>query len=87
LTRNRNKIFFWVIVFVGVVVYLFINLEVVESGLEHQKLKAKKQEAMNRNKDLKIEYSDVTSPESVEKYARDNLGLAPPSEKQFRYLK
>ncbi|MFH1223044.1 MAG: cell division protein FtsL [Pseudomonadota bacterium] len=84
---RKDKFLFLLIVFAGVFVYLFITLEVVQSGLKHQELKFKKNEALNRNRDLKFEYSDVMSSSNVEKYAKEELGLDYPKEKQFRTLK
>jgi len=83
--RRRWKFMF--IVFSGIMVYLFIYLQVVYSGIKHKRLQDQKTTALNKYKDLKIDYSDMVSPRNVEQYATDNLGLVHPSEKQFRYIK
>ena len=67
--------------------YLWIYLQVIYSGITHKRLQEQKTVVLNKYKDLKIDYSDMTSDRSVEKYATDNLGLVYPSEKQFRYIK
>ena len=82
--RRRWKFIF--ILFAGLMVYLWIILQVIYSGITHRKLQEKKTVIMNKYKDLKIDYSDVVSPANVEKYATENLGLVHPSEKQFRYI-
>jgi len=83
--RRRWKFMF--IIFSGLMVYLWINLQVIYSGIAHKRLQEQKTILFNRHKDLKMEYIDVVSARSVEKYAADNLGLINPSEKQFRYIR
>jgi len=75
------------VVILGIMAYLFIYLQVVSSGIKHKRLQDQKTTALNRYKDLKIDYSDMIAPRSVEQYATDKLGLVHPSEKQFRYIK
>ncbi len=75
------------VIFLGIMVYLFIYLQVVYSGIQHKRLQDQKTTALNKYKDLKIDYSGMISPRSIEQYAIDNLGLVHPSEKQIIYIK
>ena len=84
---RRRRLKFLFIIFIGLMGYLLIYLQVIYSGITHRRLQEQKTTALNKYKDLKIEYSDMTSSRSIEKYATDKLGLANPSERQFRYIK
>ena len=86
--RNRRQRLKFIIIFVlGVTAYLWISLQVLYSGIEYEKLKKHKVVVTNKHKDLEIEYSDLVSPANIEYYAKEQLGLIQPSEKQFRYIK
>ena len=78
---------FMLIIFAGIMGYLSIYLKVLDSGIQHKRLQDQKTVAQNKNNDLSLEYNDVMSNVSIERYATDKLGLVHPSEKQFRYIK
>jgi cell division protein FtsL len=66
--------------------FVWIRLEVVRLGFEHQRYVKQKKDVTDRNKQLKIEYANTLSPSKMEQYAKESLGLVEPSEKQFRYI-
>ena len=84
---RRGRWQFMVIVFVGIMSYLFIYIQVINSGIQHKKLQDQKTAALNKYKDFSLDYNDITSNGSIEQYAKNNLGLIYPSEKQFRFIK
>jgi hypothetical protein len=67
--------------------YLLIYLQVIYSGITHRRLQEQRTMAINKYKDAKMDYINMTSPGSIEKYATEKLGLVNPSERQFRYIK
>lgn len=87
MRNRRQRVKFIVILALGLTAYLWVSLQVLYSGIEYEKLKKQKVVAINKHKDLEIEYSDVVSPANIEYYAKEYLGLIQPSEKQFRYIK
>ncbi len=84
---RRRRLKFLFIIFIGLMGYLWIYLQVIYSGITHRRLLEQRTVVLNKHNDLKIDYSDMTSPRNIEKYAIENLGLVNPSEKQFRYIK
>lgn len=83
---KRQRYYFWAICAVSIIAFLWITLEVVTSSYDHQDVIKRKTELMQDNRKLSIEYANITSPAKVESYAKENLGLNQPSEKQFRYI-
>ena len=83
---KKERALFFLILFAGVILFVWIRLEVVRLGFEHQSYIKQKKEALEKNKQLKLEHANILSPSKIEQYARDNLGLVEPSEKQFRYI-
>jgi len=84
---RRRRWTFMFIIFAGIMMYLFIYLQVIDSGIQHKRLQDQKTVAKNKNNDLKLDYNDIMSNGNIERYATENLGLVRPSEKQFRYIK
>jgi cell division protein FtsL len=85
--RPIDIILFTIILMLGVTGYIWSRLEVVHLGYTHQKLLSIKSELNEENKRLQLEYAGQIAPARIEQYARENIGLSDPSEKQFRYIK
>lgn len=84
---KRQRYYFWGIVVAGLLLYLWITLEVITSSYSHQEVVSKKRDLMQENRKLSIEYTNLTSPAKVESFAKENFGLDQPLEKQFRYIR
>jgi len=85
--RNIDIILFVIILMLGVTAYLWSRLQVVNLSYEYQKITVVKAKLSEENKRLQLEYAGYISPARIEQYAKQNLGLVDPSEKQFRYIK
>ena len=83
---RKRRWTFMLVVFIGIMAYLFIYIQVINSGIKHKRLQDQKTAALNKYKDLSLDYNDIMSNSKIEQYAKDNLGLVYPSEKQFRYI-
>lgn len=55
--------------------YLWIRLEVIKLGYEISEASRYQMELIQENKRLKIELSNLKSPERIERIARENLKL------------
>ncbi|MBN1115407.1 MAG: cell division protein FtsL [Oligoflexia bacterium] len=84
---KKRVIAFILIVMSGLIGYLWTRLEVIRYGYEYQDLASIKKKLIEENRRIRLQYARELSPERVEAYARERLGLDKPVEKQFRYLK
>ena len=84
---RRKRWQFMFIIFAGVLIYLFIYLQVISSGVQHKKLQDQKTVALNKYKESNRDYNQIMSNGKIEQYATENLGLVYPADKQFRYIK
>jgi hypothetical protein len=82
-----NFIIFVIIIVLGLSAHLWVRLEVVRQGYEHQTLVSIKKKIIEENRQLRLRYAEIVSPARIEKYAKQKFGLSKPEEKQFRYLK
>ena len=85
--QKKEKALFVLITFSGIILFVWLRLEVLKLGFEHQDYLKQKKEVLEKNKELRLEYADILSPSKIEKNAKDNLGLVEPTEKQVRYIK
>ncbi|MEI6080380.1 MAG: hypothetical protein WCQ53_07080 [bacterium] len=86
-SAKKERGLFFLIFFIGVISFVLLRLQVVRLGFEHQEYIKKKNEALEKNKQLELEYANVLSPSKIEQYARENLGLVEQTQKQTRYIK
>ncbi|MCX6112049.1 MAG: cell division protein FtsL [Proteobacteria bacterium] len=85
--EKREKALFVLILFIGAVSFVWLKLEVLKLGFEHQDYLKQKKEVLEKNKQLTLEYANLLSPSQIEQYAKKDLGLVEPTEKQIRYIK
>ena len=85
--EKKEKALFMLITFSGIVLFVWLRLEVLKLGFEHQDYLKQKKEVQEKSKELRLEYANILSPSKVEQNAKDNLGLVEPTEKQVRYIK
>lgn len=76
-----------VLIIIGVLYNLFLSLMSLSLNYEYREVSKIKNALEKENKSLVAKYSSLSSPARIEKYARENLNLIKPREKQFRYLK
>lgn len=86
-SEKKEKALFFIILFFGIIFFVWSRLEVVRLGFEHQDYIKKKKEVLEENKMLRLEYADILSPSKIEQNAKENFGLVEPTEKQIRYIK
>ncbi|MEI6092455.1 MAG: hypothetical protein WCQ47_02085 [bacterium] len=84
--QKKEKALFVVIIVFSILLFLWLKLEVVKLGFEHQDYLKIKKEALEENKMLRLQYADILSPSKIEQNAKDNFGLSEPKEKQIRYI-
>jgi len=82
----RKVIGIILLVFICIFVYVWLNLSVVEKGYL---LSAKKSERGNlekKNKELKLEVTELKSLDRIEKIAREKLQLVEPKENEIVWV-
>lgn len=68
-------------------VYVWLNIAVVRKGYLLSARKKEKKQLEQKNKELKLEVSELKSLERIEKIARGKLKLSEPKESEILWIK
>jgi cell division protein FtsL len=71
---------------IGLLFYIWLQVKVVGLGYEISKAQKQKKELVEINKQLRIQWSSLKSPDRIERIALNQLGLRPPDRGQIEML-